>query len=404
MKLKEKQFLKIGHLISNYFPSVGGAQAFVHYIADKSILKGHKTVVMTPARGGTDDKIFKYKIVRLNPLLNRLLFINFSLGKIYIEHVLLRLQEKYNFDIWQVTVGYPLGAASVDFFNRKQIPSILRCAGEDIQILSKVGYGYRLNKKVDTIVRNNYKKFTALIAAGDGTTKDYLSLGVPKEKVFIISNGVDCAKFDIDIDKRKVRDELGVSENQKLIMTVGRNHPKKGFNDIPQIIKHLLKKGAKFRWLLVGKGCEKIKVLADKENLSKYLIVKEVKADALDGEGPEIPNKKLIEYYKASDIFVFPTLIELFAKVLIEAMAAGLPIVTTDAPGVDDIIRDNENGLKCRIGDIVGMAESIFKLFSDDLLARRLSENALQDAKNYDWSKVTDKYFVLYRRLLNMAE
>jgi len=401
MKLKEKQSLKIGHLISNYFPSVGGAQACVHYIADRSILKGHETVVITPAHNGINDKFFKYKIIRLNPLLNRLLFINFSLGRIYLENILTWLQEKYDFDIWQVTVGYPLGVASVDFFNRKRIPSVLRCAGEDIQILPEVGYGYRLNRRVDTIVRDNYKKFTALIAAGDGTKKDYLSLGVHEEKVFIISNGVDCAKFDIDVDKRKVRSSLGVNENQKLIITVGRNHPKKGFEYIPKMIKHLLKKGAEFRWLLVGKGCEKIKLLADRENLSKYLIVKEVKSD---GEGPEIPNKKLIEYYKASDIFVFPTLIELFAKVLIEAMAAGLPIVTTSVPGVDDIIRNNENGLKCRVGDITDMAESIIRLFSDNLLAKRLSENATQDAKNYDWDNVVDKYFALYRRLLNMAE
>jgi glycosyltransferase involved in cell wall biosynthesis len=391
--------MKIAYLISNYLPKVGGAEIFVHNLARGIIANGHESVVITPSRGGTNDKIFKYEIVRLNPLLNRLLFINFSLGKKYLEKILCRLQKKYKFDIWQVTIGYPLGTASVDFFNRNRIPCVLRCAGEDIQMLPELGYGYRLNRKIDKRARENYKKFTALITAGDGTKKEYLSLGAPEDKRFIIPNGVYCKKFEANVDRDKIRNELGIGDGQKLIITVGRNHPKKGFKDIPQIIKRLLEKGLKFKWLLVGKDCGKIKILADKEGVGEYLIVRETKSGFSDEKGPEIPKDELIQYYKASDIFAFPTLIELFANVLIEAMAAGLPVVTTDAPGADDIIRNNENGLKAGTGDIENLSESILRLFSDEALAKRLSENALRDAKRYNWDRVTERYLELYRKI-----
>ena len=393
--------MKIGYLTSTYLPKLGGAEIFTHNLAKRIAASGHDATVMTPWRGGANDKIFKYKVVRLNPLLNRLLFINFGLGKRYLEKILSRLQEKHGFDIWHVIVGYPLGAAAVDFFNRNEIPCVLRSAGEDIQLLPELNYGYRLNKKVDRIVRDNYKKFSALVAASEGMRRDYLALGVPEDKVFVIPNGADCARFDMDVDRRKIRSELGVSDRQTLIITVGRNHPKKGFKYIPKIIKELLKKGADFKWLLVGRDCEAIKRLADEEGVGRYLIVKNVKSGtSIDGE-PEVPDNELIRYYKASDIFAFPTLIELFAKVLIEAIAAGLPIVTTDAPGAGEIIRDNENGLKTKAGDIKGMSESIFKLISEKGMAKRLGENALRDARNYDWPRITDMYTQLYRQLLH---
>ena len=132
--------MKVAHLISNYLPNIGGAQVCVHQIANNTIKRGHKAVVITPTRDASDSKYnFLYEIIRLNNLLNKFLFINFSLGKLYLEKVLNDIQKRYNFDIWQVTVGYPLGAASVDFFNRNMIPCILRCSGEDIQVLHDVG-------------------------------------------------------------------------------------------------------------------------------------------------------------------------------------------------------------------------------------------------------------------------
>ena len=82
--MKKGRPLKIGHLISNYFPSIGGAQACVHNLANKLIETGNEVVVITPARGDGSDKNYRYKIVRLPRLLNRVLFMNFSAGKIYL--------------------------------------------------------------------------------------------------------------------------------------------------------------------------------------------------------------------------------------------------------------------------------------------------------------------------------
>lgn len=392
--------MKIGYLISSYLPKIGGAEAFTHNMATELTKQSHEIVVVTPSRGKKFDSLFKYKIERLNPLLARFLLANFSLGKSYVEKKLSGLQKKYGFDLWQATIGYPLGAAAVDFFNKNKIPCILRCVGEDIQVYPPLKYGYRLKRGVDKIVREKYKRFNALIAASGSMKKDFLSLGVPAEKINVIPNGVHCAQFQGIKNKAAVRKALGVGEGQKLLLTVGRNHPKKGFDQILPIARILSQRYADFKWLLIGKKCGEIKKAAGKEKLGRYFITKEIKASISPSGALEVPGEELVGYYKAADIFVFPTYIELFAKVLIEAMAAGLAIVTTDAPGADEMIEHGVTGLKSKAGDAEDMAELIMKIFSDKALEKRLKENAILTSKSYDWKAVVGRYAELYKKLI----
>ncbi|MBN1872335.1 MAG: glycosyltransferase family 4 protein [Candidatus Omnitrophica bacterium] len=391
--------LKIAYLISNYLPSVGGAQVFVHRLATSVAGKGHGAIVITPGKKWKYDTKYDYDVLRINPIIYKLIFYNFALGKKILGAVLRDIQRRYSFDIWQVTIGYPLGAASADYFNAENIPSILRCAGEDIQMSADIKYGYRLDRKVDNAVKENYKKFDAIITANNSFTKELKDLGISGDKINIIPNGVDYGAFRVEVEREKTRRELGIDDKTKLIISVGRNHPKKGFLYIPQIARRLSDKGLLFRWLLIGKGCESIKSQAIKHGVQNLIITKDLKVEIAASGEPVIPSPKLIRYYKASDIFVYPTMIELFAKVIIEAMAAGLPIVTTDAPGVDDMVIEGQDGLKNRVGDIDGMTRSISSIFSDVNLARRLSENALKRAESYDWGLIADRYMLLYRDL-----
>ncbi|MDP3789586.1 MAG: glycosyltransferase [Candidatus Omnitrophota bacterium] len=395
--------MKIGYLISNYLPRIGGAEAFVHNMATELTKRGHDVIVVTPSRGRKFDKSFGYKIVRLNPLLMRLLFINFRLTKSYVERLLANLQRKYGFDIWQATIGYPLGAAAVDFFSKNGIPCVLRCVGEDIQVHPEIRYGYRLNSKADNIIREQYKKFTAVIAASESMKNDFVSIGVPAEKISIIPNGIDCAKFKNVADREKIRKSLGVGDNQKLLLTVGRNHPKKGFDRIIPVAKILSRRHTGFKWLLIGKDCDKIKADAKAAGLGDYFISKEIKAVISPSGELEVPSRELIRYYQAADIFVFPTYIELFAKVMIEAFAAGLAIVTTDAPGVNEMIESGVNGLKAKRGDADEMASLLIRIFDDKDLERRLKDNALSAAQGYDWSTVVGRYVDLYKKISHGA-
>ena len=114
-----------------------------------------------------------------------------------------------------------------------------------------------------------------------------------------------------------------------------------------------------------------------------------------------LPPNSLIELYCAADIYVLPTLIETFGMVLVEAMAAGLPILTTDAPGVKDVIQEGVNGLKLPVKDNSAMSDQIIELFQNSELSEKLSQTSLSMAKEiYDWKIVTGKYIKLYQKVI----
>ena len=126
----------------------------------------------------------------------------------------------------------------------------------------------------------------------------------------------------------------------------------------------------------------------------------EIRAGVRDNEEITFPDKKLADIYKAADIFAFPTLIEGCSTVITEAMASGVPVVTTDAPGVRDMIKDGLTGLISKRRDIAGMADNITRLLDDSQLYNEIKENALAETKDMDWSTIAERYLNAYKEVI----
>ncbi len=98
-------------------------------------------------------------------------------------------------------------------------------------------------------------------------------------------------------------------------------------------------------------------------------------------------------------LLVLPSLAEGFGLVLIEAMAAGVPVIGTDAPGIRDVTRDEQTGLLVQFGSITEMSEAIRRVVKDLPLRRKLIEAGLQEVRQrFSW----DQVLPLYRQLLHL--
>ena len=111
--------MRIACLISEYLPSIGGAQICIHNIANELKKNNCRITVITTTPENTAHD-YGYQVVRISKWYLKLLRVP-VLGQFLLWYCLNRLQREHKFDIWHVTVGYPLGAYAVSFFKRKKM-------------------------------------------------------------------------------------------------------------------------------------------------------------------------------------------------------------------------------------------------------------------------------------------
>lgn len=158
---------------------------------------------------------------------------------------------------------------------------------------------------------------------------------VPPEQIEVIYNGVDHTMFNPDkvgSYRREVRSELGLEEKDLVFLFVAGNWKRKGLDVLLRAVSVLGNKGKSCHVLVVGRGKPSLFVkLAHQLGLGNRVH--------FAGATTEIQR-----YYGAADLLVLPTLYDPFANVCLEAMACGLPVITTSANGAAEIIRPGENG------------------------------------------------------------
>jgi glycosyltransferase involved in cell wall biosynthesis len=112
-----------------------------------------------------------------------------------------------------------------------------------------------------------------------------------------------------------------------------------------------------------------------------------------------IAHQKVIDLYNNADIFLNGSEIDNQPLSLLEAFACGLPVVTTNAGGIRDMVITNKTGLLVNCGDYRGLASAAIHLLEDDELAQRLIALAREECRKYSWEAVRERWLKLYREL-----
>jgi colanic acid/amylovoran biosynthesis glycosyltransferase len=188
------------------------------------------------------------------------------------------------------------------------------------------------------------------------------------DRIHRIYNGLDLAPF-VHAD---------FSSIPPLIVALGRFIAKKGFADLIRACRLLVERGKSFRCEIIGEG-------PLEEELREQIA-------QLDLQGcVELPGAKpqheIREYLAAASAFVLPSVIDAdggmdnLPTVIMEAMAAGLPVISTAIGGIPEMVIQNETGFLVPPGDVAALAGAIERLFDEIGLARRLGERGFQRAK-----------------------
>lgn len=148
------------------------------------------------------------------------------------------------------------------------------------------------------------------------------------------------------------------------------------------------------RLTVAGSGPERARLLALAEQLGV--------AGAVVFPG-RVENAAMPALYAASDIALNPSTVDNMPNSVIEAFASGVPVVSTDAGGVPDLVRDGESGLLVPIGDDAAMARAVLRLLADPALAARLAAAGRAEAARFAWPVVREQWLAAYRRVARPA-
>lgn len=206
-----------------------------------------------------------------------------------------------------------------------------------------------------------------LICVSEFDKKEGIKNKVAKEGKFItIHNGIEKINF---IDKQSARSALNLPQDKIIVGTIANYYPTKGLNYLIEAAKIIISKNNNVIFKLIGAGQleSKLKSQIHKLGLENNVVLGE-KTNAY-------------KYLEAFDVFTLSSVKEGLPYTIIEAMQAGLPIVTTSVGGIPEMI-NNKNGILVESKNSQALAENILKLIENKNLANQLGSQAKIDAEN----------------------
>jgi len=213
------------------------------------------------------------------------------------------------------------------------------------------------------------------------------------EKVSVIHPGVDLNDY-ATADKRSIREtirkEYGFRSEEPIILFASMNFEIKGLDDILFSLAKLKAQNHKFKFIVAGKG-----------NIKKYTkIAKEAQIISdIIFTGP-LNKENLIRMYLASDLYIMLSKFDTFGMVVLEAMAAGVPVIISGNVGAKDLVRENKNGFVIHnTSDTDDIAAKI-ALLLDENIRRPMAAAAYQTASQNTWDSVAAKYQSIYEDIL----
>lgn len=221
------------------------------------------------------------------------------------------------------------------------------------------------------------KNFSKILAISEILASDYLDNGFLNDQVFMQMNCIDTDLFhgvQSDSQKIRLRTKLSLPRNDTIYLFVGSLIERKGFDVLIKAFITAAKHNTNFSLVVIGPKSRKENPTLDQAIISKLSI--EIADNHLTERikfiGLIQDRNKLSDYYHASDIFVFPSRNEGLPNVVLEAMAAAMPVIVTQLPGLKNVIEDSKNGFLIPIGDITALTQAIEHLGNNPDFSKKI--------------------------------
>lgn len=374
-------------MMSNtYTPIIGGVERSISGFSDQFRKNGHRVIVVTPEYKGQPE--YEQDVVRL-PAIQKFSGTDFSVS-FPLPGVLSGLVAEFKPEIIHSHHPFLMGDLALRMAGQYNIPLVFTYHTMFDQYLHYLPVNNEKVKRFILELSTGYANLSDAVVVPSESVQELLMARGVTGPVHLIPTGVDVGRFSKG-NRTRARQRWNIPEGDFVIGHVGRLEPEKNLQFLSRSVLEFLKKRSGARFLLVGKGSLEEKIRRDFE---KYGM-----ANRIHVSGP-LQGQDLVDSYQAMDVFAFASHSETQGIVLLEAMAAGVPVAAVDAPGVREVMDDQQNGRMIESDDQDGFIRALEWIDALDEQSRaRVRENARNTAKEFSLENCSHKMLDLYMRL-----
>jgi len=368
-------------MLNHEFPPVGGGASPVTYEMCKQLARlGHHVDVVTMHYGNTPrfESVDGFNVYRTPAIRRKPDICHTHELATYLPGALfktLRLARKHKYDIIHCHFIVPDAPLAWLVSRLTKIPFVVTCHGSDVPGYNPDRFG--LVHKVIMPAWRFLVKHSDMLISPSMSLKKLIESKCPSVEVQVVPNGIYSSAYESLRKKKK-------------ILLCSRLLPRKGFQ---YVIEALKDKDIGWEVDVIGEGPFRGELEKRAEN-SKTAI----KFWGWLDQGDE----KSVELYKDAAIFVFPSEAENFPTVLLEAMSAGMAVVTSTAGGCPEVVGDA--GLLVAPRDVEGIREAILKLIQDEDYRKLKAEESLRQVEKFNWSIVAERYLKCYQSVMESVK
>ncbi|CAN5203946.1 N-acetyl-alpha-D-glucosaminyl L-malate synthase BshA [soil metagenome] len=366
------------------YPTFGGSGVLATELGKALADKGHSVHFITyqqPVRLNVFNTNIYYHEVRVPtyPLFD------YPPYEIALASTMVDVIKNHNLDLLHVHYAIPHASAAymakmIIQKSGRTIPFITTLHGTDITLVGK-------DKTYEPVVTFSINESDAITAVSNNLREEtYKSFEITKE-IEVIYNFVDVKRFNkkpIDAFRKVI-----APQGEKILVHASNFRKVKRVSDVVKIFAGI-RNAMPAKLLMIGDGPER----SSMEVLSKTLGVH----DDVRFVGKQ---EQIEEILLVSDLFLLPSEYESFGLAALEAMAARVPVISSNAGGLPEVNIDGETGYTANVGDVETMSRLAIEMLGDETKLEQLKEGAFRQAERYDISNIVPLYEKLYSRFCN---
>ncbi|MDY6798829.1 MAG: glycosyltransferase [Pseudomonadota bacterium] len=378
--------LRVAMFTNNYLPFIGGVPISIERLRKGLQALGDKLLVIAPSY--RDQPSDEEGVLRVPSLMNLGENSEFRLANIFLPHTIRKVKD-FLPDI--IHLHHPIWLGSLGLFmaRRLKVPAVYTYHTRLEHYAHFVPLPVLLFRNLisHALIRRFANKCDAIIVP-TYSTEEYLRIVGVKKPTYVQPTGIEYQKFQ-QVPGEKVealRERLGLSD-EKVFVSVARLSNEKNIDFMIDAIHSLRQKtDIPFRFLMIGDGHQRdrLQQRIDELELGDHMT--------LVGS---VPPEEMATWYQLGDAFLFASKSETQGMVILEAMAAGCPVVAVRSSGIDDVVRDGYNGFKTPEKQEQWVAR-VQQLLEDESLRREMSGHALAFARDYSVEKFAREVREIY--------